>query len=162
MAATIDIRSAYLTERGRVVADNRVPHLADRLNFLFAHIPRQEGEGTYSNEQAATALQDSGISATGTYISQMRAGTRTNPSAAILHGLARLFGVEISYFFDDDVARQVEEQIATLEAMRDHRVRSVMARAAGLSEDRFTQAVQDALQAIRDEERRSPADEAGR
>ena len=111
-----------------------LPHLAERLNVLFARIPRRGGTQPYSNERAAEELAAAGISVTGTYLSQLRSGRRNNPSARLLAGIAELFEVPIGYFFDAEQAAKVEEQLDALVAMRNSRVRGILARTAGVSE----------------------------
>lgn len=111
-----------------------IPHLADRLNVLFAEIPRPEKSRPYSNARAAADLDKLGISITGVYLSQMRAGIRTNPNARLLAGLATLFQVPIGYFFDDDLAEQVTSRFESLIATRDARVHDIMLGSADLSD----------------------------
>lgn len=111
-----------------------IPHLADRLNVLFAEIPRPDKNRPYSNARAAAELDKLGISITGVYISQMRAGIRTNPNARLLAGLATLFQVPISYFFDDDMAEQITSRFESLIATRDARVHDIMLGSADLSD----------------------------
>jgi transcriptional regulator with XRE-family HTH domain len=136
---------------GVVMTDRGLPHLAERLEFLFDHVPTPDG-GRYSNAQAAAALREKGFSATGTYLSQLRSGARTNPAASIVDGLATLFGVQIGYFFDAQIAADTQNELAMMTVMRDNRVRGVMARAVGVSDDDLADALQNALQTIRDEQ----------
>lgn len=141
---------------GEVVADRGLPHVAERLNFLFEYIPNPQGS-KYSNAQAAKALSDNDVPATATYVSQLRSGERKNPSASIIGGLADLFGVQVAYFFDEQVASQTQDELATMTAMRDSRVRSVMARAAGVSERGFSEALRKTL----NHTQRDPEDTGG-
>lgn len=112
-----------------------VPYLAERLNVLFTRVPRRGGTQPYSNERAAEELAAAGITVTGTYLSQLRSGKRNNPSARLLAAIADLFDVPITYFFDSDQAAKVEEQLDLLIAMRNTRVRNILARTAGVSDD---------------------------
>lgn len=111
-----------------------LPHLADRLNDLFAKVPRPDGKAPYSNEAVAEALTQQGVSVTGVYLSQMRTGRKANPSARLLHGLAKHFGVPVTYFFDDDEAESVRAQLDALAGVRDARIEGIMTRTQGVSE----------------------------
>ncbi len=117
-----------------------LPGLADKLNHLFATVPRSAtSTRLHSNDSAAEALQQYGIRVTKTHLSHLRAGRRDNPSARLLAGIAQLFGVPIAYFFDEDLAREVNHQLATLVAMRDTRVKNLMTRAQGVSPESLAQ-----------------------
>lgn len=143
------------------MAERGLAHLAERLNFLYDYVPNPDG-GRYSNAEAATALQNNDVPTTATYISQLRSGARDNPSATIIAGLADLFGVPLTYFFDDQVASDTQNELATMVAMRDSRVRAVMARAVGVSDDDgLNRAVQRALEAMRDEDEKETRGEGG-
>lgn len=134
-----------------------LPHLAERLNILFARIPRRGGTQPYSNERAAEELSTAGISVTGTYLSQLRSGKRTNPSARLLAGIAELFEVPIGYFFDADQAARVEEQLDALAAIRSSGVRGILTRTVGVSEAGIAN-LSAALDHIRHVERLSDED----
>jgi transcriptional regulator with XRE-family HTH domain len=106
--------------------------LAEKLNHLFTvvHPPGRE----YTHEQVATAIEESGgptISAT--YLWQLRTGKRDNPTMRHLEALSGFFGVPPSYFFDEDTAARVDDQLELLVALRDDHVRQVAVLANGLS-----------------------------
>ena len=111
-----------------------VPHLAQRLNALFARIPQPGSAQLYTNERAAQQITAAGVRVTGTHLSLMRSGKRDNPSARLLAAIADLFDVPITYFFDDDQARSIERELVLLAGLRDADVRSILTRAADLSE----------------------------
>ena len=111
-----------------------LPHLADRLNVLFARVPRPGTNQPYSNDRAAEDLSSAGVSITGAYLSQLRSGKKNNPSARLLAGIADLFEVPITYFFDDEQAKKIEDQLNTLVALRKAGVQGIVARSAGVSE----------------------------
>src|SRR5688500_16218036 len=90
-----------------VAADDEqhwLPSLAARTNHLFAHVPRAGCSELCSYEGAASVLVAAGISVTTGYLRQLRSGKRRNPTARLLAGIAQLFEVPITYFFDDDQA----------------------------------------------------------
>jgi transcriptional regulator with XRE-family HTH domain len=106
--------------------------LAEKINHLFTvvHPPGRE----YTHEQVATAIEESGgptISAT--YLWQLRTGKRDNPTMRHLEALSGFFGVPPSYFFDEDTAARVDDQLELLVALRDHHVRQLAILANGLS-----------------------------
>lgn len=109
-----------------------IPHLAERLNVLFARVPRPGGTGQpYSNELAADELHNLGVSVTGTYLSQLRSGRRDNPSAKLLAAIADLFQVPISYFFD---AQASPDPSTGSGNGKDRRIREIVAQAADVSD----------------------------
>lgn len=111
-----------------------VPHLAQRLNALFARIPPPNSRQLYTNERAAKEITTAGVRVTGTHLSLMRSGKRDNPSARLLAAIADLFDVPITYFFDEDQARNIDSELAVLAGLRDADVRGILTRAADLSE----------------------------
>jgi transcriptional regulator with XRE-family HTH domain len=111
-----------------------VPHLAERLNDLFARVPRPGTTQPYSNEAAGAELSAAGVSVTGVYLSMLRSGRANNPSARLLAAIASFFGVPISYFFDEDEAASIRDQLDTLAGLRDARIQGIMTRTQGMSE----------------------------
>jgi transcriptional regulator with XRE-family HTH domain len=106
--------------------------LADKLNHLFATVHPPKGE--YTHEQVATAIEQAGgptISAT--YVWQLRKGLRDNPTKHHMEALAGFFGVPPAYFFDDETAARVDEQLDLLAAFRDPMLRDLAVKASGLS-----------------------------
>jgi len=101
--------------------------LADKLNYLFgtAH-PKGRGPYTHQEVHAATTISPSLLSA-------LRSGKATNPTKDTLERLARFFGVEPAYFFDDQAAERTVAQLGLLAALRDAGVAQLAMRAAGLS-----------------------------
>lgn len=111
------------------MADGAPNTLADKLNYLFstAH-PKDRGPYTHQEVQAATAVSPSLLSA-------LRSGKATNPTKDTLQRLARFFGVDPAYFFDDQAAEQTAAQLGLLAALRDNGVAQLAMRAAGLSSE---------------------------
>ncbi len=111
-----ELTGSWTQERGDGgdLSGDGIPGLADKLNYLFATVPRAVNTSQlHTNETAAMALEKYGIGVTKTHLSHLRAGRRDNPSAKLLAGLARLFGVPIAYFFDEEREREVNQQLAT-------------------------------------------------
>lgn len=116
-------------------ADGGVPGLADRLNHLFSTIPRTDGGGLWTNEQAAAELRARGVGMSDGYISQLRNGKKNNPSARNLASIALLFGVPVDYFFDAQTAAKIDADLRLLVAVRDGGVQDLALRAHGLSQE---------------------------
>ena len=110
-----------------------IPDLAERLDHLFTTVPRPDGRGRWSNEQASAELERRGTSMSAAYLGQLRHGRRNNPSAQHLNALAGLFPVPISYFFDSLAAGNVEDGLLLAAALRNGDVRTITVRAHGLS-----------------------------
>ena len=107
--------------------------LADKLNHLFATVPAPTRSGLYSNDSAAAALAERGVSVSGVHLSHLRSGRRDNPSARLLAALAELFGVPIGYFFDPTMENRINSELDALSALKDSRAKTLMLRAQGVS-----------------------------
>jgi transcriptional regulator with XRE-family HTH domain len=109
--------------------------LAQRLNRLFATV-HPAGRGPWTLREVADAINSEAgetiISAS--YLSQLRAGQRREPSHSRLAAIARFFGVDVDYFFPQVSAEDAGRQTEILTAMRDAGVRAIALRAHGLSE----------------------------
>ncbi|MGC1208821.1 MAG: helix-turn-helix domain-containing protein [Ornithinimicrobium sp.] len=106
--------------------------LATQLNHLFATIPQPDGT-EYTNKAAAEALTADGVHVSAQHLWHLRTGRADNPSFKLLAGVARLFGVPIAYFSDPEVEAQVQSELATLAALREAGVKSLLNRAHGVS-----------------------------
>ncbi|QDP95353.1 helix-turn-helix transcriptional regulator [Microlunatus elymi] len=115
------------------MAEDGIPGLADKLNRLFATVPGPGRNGLYSNDTAAQALREKGITVSGVHISHLRSGRRNNPSARLLAAIADLFGVPMGYFFNPDLEKQVESELNALTAMKDSRAKGLLLRTQGMS-----------------------------
>lgn len=108
--------------------------LATRLEHLIATVhPRNRGP--YTNEEIAEGVnKKAGWQATSTTgIWQLRKGARRGPEFPRIVAIASFFGVKPEYFYDEDVARNTDEQLEVLAAMRDKDVRDVAMRSSRLS-----------------------------
>ena len=106
----LDSRMAYGGQAA--VSSDGIPELAEKLNHLFLTVPAPTRSGQYSNDSAAAALEERGVTVSGVHISHLRTGRRDNPSARLLAALAELFGVPISYFFDSTMEEQINSRTA--------------------------------------------------
>jgi transcriptional regulator with XRE-family HTH domain len=67
------------------------------------------------------------------YLSQLRSGNRTNPSATTMTALANFFRIKPAYFTDDAYFAKLDKELTWLASMRDEGVRRIAARTVGLS-----------------------------
>jgi transcriptional regulator with XRE-family HTH domain len=79
------------------------------------------------------ALQSEGVIMSAPYLSQLRSGNRTNPSAATMAALANFFRIKPDFFTDDEYYRKLDQELTWLADMRNERVRRMVARIIGLS-----------------------------
>lgn len=85
--------------------------VAEKLEHLLKLRARlsEDGVPSYKTLAAEIAAQ-SGESFSGAYLWQLHRGERTNPTLRHLRALATYFGVPVSYFTDDDVARRTIDE----------------------------------------------------
>lgn len=103
-----------------------------RLNRLFdlVHPP---GRGPHTSAEVVGALRDQGIHISAPYMSQLRSGTRTNPSKDTIEALAKFFRIDAAYFTDDVYFTKINRELEVLAALRDEHVRRIAARTVGMS-----------------------------
>ena len=111
------------------------PTLSARLEELIRR--RSTGSGTLTNEQLADALKatDPTLKVSGAYLSALRTGKRTRPSAELQVALARFFEVPVSFLVDLDHEPSIATQIAELDEMSLLGVKSIALRAVGLNSE---------------------------
>ncbi|MFF5140149.1 XRE family transcriptional regulator [Streptomyces sp. NPDC013157] len=112
--------------------------LADKIDALF-RIVRRPNREQFSHEEVARACREAtGESFSPTYLWQLRAGRRDNPTKRHLEALAQFFDVSVAYFFDDDQGAAIAKELELLGALRDAGVRSVALRAVNLSPEHLS------------------------
>lgn len=107
---------------------------AARLNRLFDTV-YPPGRGPHTSAEVIAALKAEGITMSAPYLSQLRSGNRTNPSAATMAALANFFRIKPTFFTDDDYYEKLDAELSWLAGVRDEGVRRIATRAAGLSPD---------------------------
>jgi transcriptional regulator with XRE-family HTH domain len=105
---------------------------AARLNRLFETV-YPPGRGQHTSAEVIAALKAEGITMSAPYLSQLRSGNRTNPSAATMAALANFFRIKPAYFTDDEYFEKLNQELTWLAEMRDEGVRRIAARTVGLS-----------------------------
>jgi transcriptional regulator with XRE-family HTH domain len=103
--------------------------IAQRLRKLWEIRPAS------LREVAAAISQATGRAVSAAYLGQLKNGTRTEPSFAVIEAIARYFGVTPDYFLsaDEETARATEDELRALHALRDSGVREIAVCADGLS-----------------------------
>jgi transcriptional regulator with XRE-family HTH domain len=103
-----------------------------RLNRLFDTV-YPPGRGPHTSAEVIASLKSEGITMSAPYLSQLRSGNRTNPSAATMAALANFFRIKPAYFTDDEYYEKLDRELSWLMTMRDEGVRRIAVRASGLS-----------------------------
>jgi transcriptional regulator with XRE-family HTH domain len=106
---------------------------ADRLNKLF-EVVHPPGRGPHTSAEVISALQAEGLRVSAPYLSQLRTGQRTNPSADVMAAIARFFRIDPRYFTNDDQFLRLNRELEWLSTTRDEGVRAVARHIAGLSD----------------------------
>ncbi|WP_206787981.1 XRE family transcriptional regulator [Amycolatopsis sp. MtRt-6] len=89
---------------------------AERLSALI-EAARVDGRAPHSYREISAAVERAGGPAMSpAYLQQLATGKRVNPKIHYVEALARLFGVPVTYFFDEEAAAPAGE--AQLMAMR--------------------------------------------
>lgn len=82
--------------------------LAEKINHLLTGQAEVDADGKPSyKKMAAKIAKLSGESFSAAYLWQLHRGERTNPTLRHLRAMAQYFDVPVSYFTDDEVARNM-------------------------------------------------------
>ncbi|MFE3197811.1 Secondary metabolite protein [Embleya sp. NPDC059237] len=112
--------------------------LAAKLDRLFDVVRKPDG-GAYSNGEVARGIKEQagsgGATVSASLVQQLRTGVQTNPTLKTIDALARFFGVEPVYFFDDAAAERIAAERDAWSRMRENDVHRLVFRADGLSAD---------------------------
>ena len=104
---------------------------ASKLTTLFETVFRTPTGDLWTNTLLSQTVTGLGVPTVQSYISQLRAGKRTNPSAKLVGAIATAFGVPVGYFYSDQDVDP--EEMRTVAALRNAGVQSVAWRASQLS-----------------------------
>jgi transcriptional regulator with XRE-family HTH domain len=153
IAAFFGVPSAYFTDEQDVDSSSTGPlNAVGRINSMYGTAKRQvlrksftarlnrlfdtvypPGRGPHTSAELVAALMAQGIRISAPYLSQLRSGTRANPSSEMIRSIAAFFRVSPAYFTDDGYFQYVDRELTLLAAMRDEEVRLVADRIVGLS-----------------------------
>jgi transcriptional regulator with XRE-family HTH domain len=106
--------------------------IAERLQYLFEHKRKPDGK-KYSYREAIRAIEaDGGAPISVGYLSQLVTGVRKNPMMDAIQGLAKFFGVPLSYFDAHEKTEETNEQLKLVAALQHAGVQDVAMRTVGL------------------------------
>jgi len=103
-----------------------------RLNSLIDTV-YPPARGPHTSAEVIVALKLEGVTMSAPYLSQLRSGNRTNPSASTMTALANFFRIKPEFFTDDGYYEKLDRELTFLAGMRDDGVRRIAARTVGLS-----------------------------
>lgn len=106
--------------------------IASKLRHLYdtVHPPDR---GPYSYREVADAIAGHAGAMTAQYIGQLMSGKVAHPKINYLEALAEFYGVPASYFFDDEVATEIDTQISAVTSWRDTEAGEIAQRISDLS-----------------------------
>lgn len=106
---------------------------AERLGHLIATVHPPDRKPYSYREIASGVAEQTGVTMSATHVQQLAVGARKDPKRSHIQALAQFFGVPVTYFFDDEVAGQVDRQVEDVVAWRDSEARNLAQRAMLLS-----------------------------
>ena len=111
---------------------SRLETLADKISWLMKHA-NPGGRGPLSAQDVSyLMLEVAGEKYTANAVWRLKTGEQTNPAYRVIRALAKVFGVEPGFFFDDYDEQKlglVKEQVELLALVRDAKITSVQFRA---------------------------------
>ena len=121
--------------------------LADKVEWLFQHVPDPESGQPFTNPRLAARIRRlrPGFSVTGTAIWNVRTGVTTRPSWQLMEGMAKAFRVAPGFFSADGTIHDLEQQLAALAVLRDTKLWNLAERAQGVSSEGVDMAVDVAM-----------------
>lgn len=110
----------------------RLETLADKISWLMEHA-HSGGRGPLSAQDVSyLMLEAAGEKYSPNAVWRLKTGDQTNPGYRVLLALAKVFGVEPGFFFDDydeEKLGLVKEQVELLALVRDAKITSAQFRA---------------------------------
>ncbi len=145
---TISVRDRHSQQHRRREDSIEPDTFAARLNRLFDTI-RPPGRGPLRDAEVIQVLRARGYKMSGPYLSQLRTGSRGNPSIRTLRQLADAFGVSVEYFTEGDggYTRFLETELRWLELAHDPDVRRITTALLALPPDAREDILRSAMSA---------------
>jgi transcriptional regulator with XRE-family HTH domain len=107
--------------------------LPEKLDHLFATVRPPGQYREYTHEEIAERAKAAGHSISASYVHALRRKEGKSPQLRALEAIAAAFGVPVAYFFNDQVAAQLEQNLELIAALNRPEVRAVAMAAAELS-----------------------------
>ena len=122
---------------GAVSTDGPVPParrtLPEKIDYLFATVRPPGQYREYTHEEIAERAKAAGHTISASYVHALRRTPGKSPQVRALEAIAAAFGVSVAYFFNDQVAAQLEQNLELIAALNRPEVRAVAMAAADLS-----------------------------
>jgi transcriptional regulator with XRE-family HTH domain len=112
--------------------DRGRPSFAGKLAYLIETVHPPD-RGPYSYREIAAGIADHPGAMTAAAIHQLVSGKQPHPRIHYVEALASFFGVPVTYFFDEDTAARIDDQITQVSAWRDTEARHIAERVVELS-----------------------------
>jgi hypothetical protein len=122
--------------------------LADKINLLLDTLHTDAGD-PYDFTTIQQGLKDRGVAISRTKWHYLKtADPRVRPDDKLLQALGEVFGVDPRYLVQEDgpLPQQVEQELATVRALRRAEVRNFAARALGQIDPEGLQAILDVIE----------------
>lgn len=131
LAAALGVHPARLVGGRRKARDGKRPSWSAALRYLFDNVYPPD-RGPYTAEEVAAAISANGRygSISASYVRELLSGESDNPRLKHILGLADHFGAEPAYFFDHELADQVNAEITDFVELRDAGVVTFVTRMA--------------------------------
>ncbi|MDQ2789505.1 MAG: helix-turn-helix domain-containing protein [Actinomycetota bacterium] len=104
---------------------------AGKLAYLIETVHPPD-RGSYSYREIAAGIAEHPGAMTAAHINQLVSGKQPHPRIHYVEALASFFGVPVTYFFDDDAAARINDQINQVSAWRDTEARHIAERVVEL------------------------------
>jgi hypothetical protein len=108
--------------------------IAEKLQFLLDAVRHPSGREHNLTEVAEAINAQGQYQISRGYLSALKEGIKTTPSRECVEAIAAFFGVPAAYFYDEDTARWVVEEIRLVATLRNSPVRHISLEAFGLSD----------------------------
>jgi transcriptional regulator with XRE-family HTH domain len=137
LAEYMEVHPAYFVGGRRDREPESLPTrtFANKLNTLFKLVHPASGDEFTNNHVVVTVRtkgreqQQQGWTISAETLEQYRSGANPNPGLIHILALADVFGAPPAYFFDDELADNIDEQLETRWAMQSFGVEAVIMRA---------------------------------
>lgn len=107
--------------------------LPEKIDYLFATVRPPGQYREYTHEEIAERAKAAGHTISASYVHALRRTPGKSPQVRALEAIAAAFGVSVAYFFNDQVAAQLEQNLELIAALNRPEVRAVAMAAADLS-----------------------------
>ncbi|MFC4912929.1 helix-turn-helix domain-containing protein [Actinomadura gamaensis] len=124
--------SRTLPTKGKSALVTGVPgeavQLSEKIDSLFRTVYPAGGK-PYSLQEAAEGIEAlTGEKVSHNTLWKLRTGKAENPTKRVLEAIAKFFGVNPTYFFDDESAEQITKQIELLALLRESGIQGAQLR----------------------------------